>query len=602
MKLQQKNYNITDYIKLPFQVASLYTTAVVLLRIIMACMPSIQVLVTAAFLDAVMAYFSHNISLTIAVKWFAYVILCILAKDVLGFLYRIVKAKLTQKVEQNLTLAVIEKRASLEYQYIENSQTWELIERIGDDVAVKWMKGMEHILSLAVYVVEMAGLIIIIGRSHIILAIVTACLLVPFFVISMKNGADEYEAYEDSSQNFRRAKYFKSILSSREYAQERYLFGFAPVINRMWEEQFANAIHIEKRANKMIFTRVTIGNVLAVTFSCVIMGVLISAVIAGRMTVGIYISLIKGLLDFIESISWKFAQLVQDVEQDRLYAMDMTRFTKLSEEANVLKNIDTSVRNKKITCIEFRNVTFTYPGMDKPILNQFNAVLQGDKTYAIVGENGAGKTTLTKLLTGLYRDYEGEILIDGEELRSFPSEKLRGYFAMVYQDFAKYAFTLGENIWLDRYAGEESQALLKEDSSQWYESLGIKEIEQKVPFGLETSLGRLTEQGVDLSGGQWQRVAIARALQTDAPVTIMDEPTAALDPMHEAALYRLFYEVMHDRFAIFITHRLGAAKMADEILVLQNGAVVEYGTHEMLLQKQGLYAQMYDVQRGWYHE
>jgi ATP-binding cassette subfamily B protein len=217
------------------------------------------------------------------------------------------------------------------------------------------------------------------------------------------------------------------------------------------------------------------------------------------------------------------------------------------------------------------------------------------KHYAFVGINGAGKTTITKLLTGLYDNYTGDIFIDGRNLRDLKQAELKALFSIVYQDFAKYQISMIDSIGIGNIQGVSEKEILNA-----VHILGLDEAASKLPEGLNTPLGKIKEKGIDLSGGEWQRVAIARTLVSRAPLHILDEPTAALDPVSESEVYELFGKISKGQSTIFITHRLGAARLADEIFVIANGCVAEQGSHIVLMNKGGIYAEMFEAQRGWY--
>lgn len=228
-------------------------------------------------------------------------------------------------------------------------------------------------------------------------------------------------------------------------------------------------------------------------------------------------------------------------------------------------------------------------------MKNFNLRLEKDLHYAFVGINGAGKTTVTKLLTGLYDNYEGEILLNGRELRTYSQAELKALFAVVYQDFAKYYIPLKDNIALGNVLNFNDQEV-----QQVASIIGLDEEVKDLPMGYDTPLGKIIEGGVDLSGGQWQKVAIARALYNPAQIRILDEPTAALDPVAESNIYEMFGRISKGKSTIFITHRLGAAKLADQIIVIDDGQVKEQGTHDELLKLGGIYAEMFEDQRSWY--
>lgn len=228
-------------------------------------------------------------------------------------------------------------------------------------------------------------------------------------------------------------------------------------------------------------------------------------------------------------------------------------------------------------------------------MNHFSFKIEKGKHYAIVGKNGAGKTTITKLLLGLYDDYQGEILINGKDIRLYEKRTLMDMFSVVHQDFARYELSVSENIKLNDDSGEDKQ---------WFNEVlklsGLDVFTGNLPHGIDTYLGKLEKEGIDASGGQWQRIAIARALYKNAGVRILDEPTAALDPVSESEVYRMFGEISQNMTTVFITHRMGAARLADTIIVVSDGGVVETGSHEELVNTGGIYAQMYELQKEWY--
>ncbi|OON98952.1 MAG: hypothetical protein ATN35_02800 [Epulopiscium sp. Nele67-Bin004] len=312
------------------------------------------------------------------------------------------------------------------------------------------------------------------------------------------------------------------------------------------------------------------------------------------ITVGTYIALVKAIYDFIESISWQFVMLIKNFISNKLYLKDITEFSKLEKVENILNPIDTSVKQTVIQKIEFKNVTFVYPNTTKKILDNFTATMYGDKKYSIVGANGCGKTTLVKLLTGLYEDYDGDILINGVEIRDIKKEQLKAYFGIVYQDFSKYEISIKDNLLIEDPKSQQALDVLKQ--------LGLDELIGNLENGLDTPLGKLDNNGIDLSGGQWQKIAIARTLISGSPINILDEPTHSLDPISEVNLYAMFKSIMNEKFTIFITHRLGGAKLADEIIVINKGKVAQQGTHQNLLNLGGQYAKMFEAQRSWYDE
>ncbi|MDF2541690.1 MAG: transporter ATP-binding protein [Herbinix sp.] len=297
--------------------------------------------------------------------------------------------------------------------------------------------------------------------------------------------------------------------------------------------------------------------------------------------------------DLAQMMSWRLTRITSELASHREYLRDLSAFSKLSETDCVTLLPDPLISEPN--CIQFINVSFAYPDTDKMILKNLNLKLYAKKYYAFVGANGAGKSTITKLLTGLYDNYTGDILVDGISLRNITQPKRKAMFSVVYQDYAKYQISMKDSIGLGRVHGASEQEIRNVANA-----IGLNEVVTKLPYGLDTSLGKIRESSFDLSGGEWQRVAIARSILSQAPIHILDEPTAALDPVIESELYKLFGQISEGRTTIFITHRLGAARLADEILVIADGHVAEQGSHNELMNMGSIYFDMFEAQRGWY--
>ena len=243
--------------------------------------------------------------------------------------------------------------------------------------------------------------------------------------------------------------------------------------------------------------------------------------------------------------------------------------------------------------IEFKNVSFKYPNTDIYVLKNINLKLNVNKRFAVVGQNGAGKTTLIKLLCRLYEPTEGEILLNGINIEKYDYEEYTNIFSVVFQDFRLFPLPLDENI-----AGEEK--VEEERCLEVLEQVGLKDKVMSWPEKQKTRLYKDLGEGINVSGGEAQKIAIARALYKDAPFVIMDEPTAALDPIAESEIYENFNEMIHDKTAIFISHRMSSCKFCDEIIVFKDGEITQQGSHNELVEKEGLYQELWNAQAQYY--
>ena len=245
---------------------------------------------------------------------------------------------------------------------------------------------------------------------------------------------------------------------------------------------------------------------------------------------------------------------------------------------------------------EFRNVSFRYPGSSRLVLNGLNFHLHPGERVALIGENGEGKTTIVKLITRLYDPTEGQVLLDGVDLREYRLEDLYREIGVIFQDFMRYEMTARENIAVGQIEVIDDLKLLETAARKSLADAVIG----KLPNGYDQMLGRRFEGGLDLSGGEWQKIALARAYLRDAQLLILDEPTAALDARSEFEVFQRFAELTAGKMALFISHRFSTVRMADRIVVLENGKIAEEGSHDQLATLGGRYKEMFEMQASSY--
>ena len=293
----------------------------------------------------------------------------------------------------------------------------------------------------------------------------------------------------------------------------------------------------------------------------------------------------------MESILIRFSSIADSA----LYLRDLFDFLEMEPRISSKKN---SLPFPKTICdgFTFENVSFRYPHMEQWVLQDVSFTLHPGEKLALVGENGAGKTTLVKLLTRLYDPVEGRIVLDGNDLRDYNLDELRDAVGIIFQDYVKYHLTASENIAVGRIDDRKDENRIKEAAQR---SLA-DEVIKKLPNGYKQMIGRWFKQGTNLSGGEWQKIAIARAYMRDAQLLILDEPTAALDARAEHEVFHRFVELTIDKCAILISHRFSTVRMADRIVVIREGKLLEHGTHEELLVAGGLYSELFRLQASGY--
>lgn len=313
----------------------------------------------------------------------------------------------------------------------------------------------------------------------------------------------------------------------------------------------------------------------------------------GTIGIGQVLMQYAAVIGLILALS-ELAQIWTDLRNNNEHLINFFAYVDLPEEQDMAPEV-AKEEAFTVDSIRFEKVSFAYPDTDRKVLQDINLEIAGGESLAMVGQNGSGKSTLIKLLCGLYKPTEGRILLNDRDIQEYPSEEYRKYLSTVFQDFSLFAFALGENV---AAAGEYSVELVEKALKQ----AGLEEKCKSLPKGLKQCItNAFEEDGVNLSGGEAQKLAIARALYKDAPIMILDEPTAALDPYAEAEIYQQFQQLADGKTLISISHRLSSCRMCDRILVLEEGRLIQSGTHEELLQdKQGRYHEMWEKQAQYF--
>jgi len=411
---------------------------------------------------------------------------------------------------------------------------------------------------------------------------------------------ESHFAFLGYAKNFRQTPvrrqldYLRILGGSREAAKELKLFGLRQFLIRRFtllsDDIYEENVSLARRkliAGSFLSVIGTAGYYAAYFY-------VVWRTVTGAITIGSLTFLSGAILQASNNIQQMFSTLSSIADQ-ALFLTDLLAFFEMKPTIRSKPNALPAPRPIQ-RGFEFRNVSFRYPGGGRMVLENFDFFLHTRERVALIGENGQGKTTIVKLMTRLYDPVEGQILLDGIDLREYSLEDLYKEIGVIFQDFMRYEMTARENIGVGRIDDLENLQDLQIAAQKGM----ADEVIARLPLGLDQMLGRRFDGGVDLSGGEWQKIALARAYLRDAQVLILDEPTAALDARSEFEVFQRFAELTRDKMALFISHRFSTVRMADRIVVLERGKIAEEGSHEQLSRLGGRYAEMFELQAASY--
>src|SRR4051812_9060985 len=393
----------------------------------------------------------------------------------------------------------------------------------------------------------------------------------------------------------RQLDYLRVLGGSKEAAKELKLFGLRDFLTARFKG-LSDQVYYEDIA--LARRKVIAGSVLSMIGTAGYYTAYVYAVwrtVTGVFSFGTLTLLANAIREASSNLQQTFSTLSTIADQ-ALFLTDLIAFFEMKPTIRSKPNALPTPRPIH-QGFEFRNVSFRYPGSPRLVLNQLNFVLRPGERIALIGENGEGKTTIVKLMTRLYDPVEGQVLLDGVDLREYDLDDLYREIGVIFQDFMRYEMTARENIAVGRIELLDNLQKLQESARK---SMANEVVAKLGPSGYDQMLGRRFETGVDLSGGEWQKVALARAYLRDAQLLILDEPTSALDARSEYEVFQRFAELTAGKMAVFISHRFSTVRMADRIVVLENGKIAEEGDHEYLTSIGGRYAEMFELQAASY--
>lgn len=579
-----------ESLKIVFKDDAMASVCILILKLILALVPAFQTLVTAEFINCVVK--TENLGLLVRDNHIKIVILLMVIMVAYTWAAKALVELLCNHLEINLNLKyktkIVEKVSRLEYYYMEDEETRNRIGRVNYQVPVLVKNAYMDILRLAELVLKVLGILVIMFTQVWWTAVLILAVSVPCFFISMKSGKEQYDAGIKVSKIKRVNEYYNEILKNREYVDERTLFHYQDEFMGRYIQRYEEARKYKTKVRIKWYIRMKIGSMATIIVSATMIAVLVPLTLSGRLGIGMFMALTNSVFSIVQNMSWDLTDAIDANVWSNEYFKDMDLFWNMNDETGDRKRLKSAFES-----LEFKNVSFKYPGTEKYILKDVSFKILKDRNYAFVGANGAGKSTIIKLLNGLYKEYEGEILVNGSNIQEYDKD----FIGNIFQDFARYPLSIRENISIGGKGlvsdGEIREAVKK---------VGLETTVSRLEYGLDTVLGKIKKKSVDISGGEWQKIALARCNIMDTPVKILDEPTSAMDPIYESELYKKFKEMGNCKTVILISHRLASVQMVDTIYVLDDGAVVEQGNHADLVNRGGLYGKMYNEQAKWYLE
>jgi len=400
------------------------------------------------------------------------------------------------------------------------------------------------------------------------------------------------------SKDRRQMTYYSDLMVNKDMVKEIRMYDlgdqFVERYNNVFERYYAGLrkLILRESAWQLLLT------FLSSVVNCVFFALIAMKVFDGTIQIGDY-SYYTGALTSIATTVSGLIGVSATVYEGTLFIDNLISFMKEKPTVVPMTEAPVSVAQGKPHTIEFVNVSFSYPGSDRRVLQNINLKFRPGETVVLVGLNGAGKTTFIKLLTRLYDPTEGMILLDGRDLREYDPKELYRIFGIIFQDFGKYAVSVSDNIRFGDIGRDPEEKEIREAAEQ----SGADDFISRLPAGYDTPLMRYFEpDGIELSIGQWQKLAISRAFYSESDILILDEPTASLDPMAEQEIFNQFDRLRQDKTTIFVSHRLSSATVASKIVVLEYGKLIEEGTHKELMEKEGRYYELFTTQARRYLE
>ncbi|MFS0556346.1 ABC transporter ATP-binding protein [Brevibacillus sp. 179-C9.3 HS] len=571
-----------------------YFVTIVILNILQGLFPVGMLYVTQELVNAVSSGASQEGD-TVLIS-FLFFISFILVKQLVTLIQNYVEGLFQSLLSNRLREMVLEKANAMGLADFENAEVQDQLKRAQQETSYRPYQIFELVLSIVSGVISLVStsLFLIFWKWWVVFILVLFPLI--SFYSYLRLSQQEFYIRWSRAERERRGWYISHLLTHDRAFKEVQIYKLGSYLITQFRDMITQFFYEDKKIattrlkTSLVFESLTIAMIGFMSF------IAIKAAFLKEILLGNLVSYIQGIT-LTQTTSQSLMHSLIGLSQHNMFVEQLFLFLERdsSDPVKLQKvTITTPQPNDPfvLESIEFVNVSFTYPETERSVLQNLSFKINKGESLAIVGENGSGKTTLVKLLTLLYKDYEGQILINGTDLNAFDLEQIRAKIGVVFQDFMQYEMSIRSNV------GFGDLSLLHHDDKLYHalEKSGMRSLAEGLEQGLDTQLGKWFTEGLQLSGGQWQRIAIARAFLRNADLYILDEPSASLDPVAEKEVFDAFNLLTKERMGIFISHRYSSAQYADRIMVLDKGRIVEFGTHSELIRLQQKYASLYNLQ------
>lgn len=559
-----------------------------LITIVEGLIPVAQVYLLKKLTDSIALFLSGNNPITQVLFFILLQFTLLLMNQIILSYKSLIKTRLTQYLSFSIDSSISEKLKKIPYIYFEKSENYNLIERVTSGLGAKFVIGLTSILSILKYSIMLIGYSLLLYKLHWSLALLLIILLLPSLYTNIGISKSHFLFNQSQTHMNRRSNYLFSLFSNKVVQKELRIFDHGKYLANLWKNFFWKTadeqFELEKKAAGKKNFNITINQAVSTLF---MIGLLWIGQINNTMTIGDFVAFSSLLSMSINSIQFLSNEIGGFFSQN-LYLSEYNLFMNLEEDKQQSKLF----KNKLESGITFRNVSFKYPNSDKYALKNISFTISSKEVVVIVGDNGSGKSTLVKCLIGLYNPQDGEILFDDVDSRKLAGSEKNKKLSVLFQDFFRYDLSFKENIILSQV----DEGFDKVKYCNVINNAKLSDIISDLPNYDATPLGKTLQDGIELSGGEWQRVALSRALYKESEILVLDEPTAAIDPLTEADILSSFMDICNGKTSIIVTHRLGSCLYADKIIVLKEGEVAEIGTHSELIQQEGVYFNMFHSQ------